>query len=83
MPSSNSGSFSGLVARGGFAVGALWSNGKLFNAMIFSLLGNSLNVTVGTGQSITTEGAKTAKGFAEWISMNTTAGKTYVFIAEV
>lgn len=29
------------------------------------------------------EGAKTAEGFAEWISMNTTAGKTYIFIAEV
>jgi hypothetical protein len=79
MPSSNSVSFSGLVARSGFVVGASWSNSKLVNATIFSRLGNSLNVTMGTEQSITTE----AEGFAEWISINMTAGKTYVFIAEV
>jgi alpha-L-fucosidase 2 len=76
IPSSSSGSFTGLAARGGFVVGASWSNSELVNVTILSRLGNSLNVTVGTGQSITAEGAQTAEGFAEWISMNTTAGKT-------
>jgi hypothetical protein len=56
---------------------------KLIKATIFSRLGNSLNVTVGTGQSITIEGVQTAEGFAEWTSMNMTAGRTYVFVAEV
>ena len=79
MPSSKSGSFSGLVARGGFVVDASWSNGKVVNATILSRLGNLLNVTLGTGQSITMNGAKATNSSVKWISIKTTAGKAYSF----
>lgn len=76
-PSSESGSFSGLVARGGFVVDAAWENGLLVNATIESRLGNSLNVTIGTGQIISTT---ETSGNQTQISIQTKTGVKYTFV---
>jgi alpha-L-fucosidase 2 len=65
MPSSKQGAFKGFVAKGGFVVDAEWKDGALTKASIMSILGNALNVTVGTGQTIseaTVGGESSGKG---------------------
>ncbi|KAM5349606.1 hypothetical protein ACJ41O_006111 [Fusarium nematophilum] len=80
MPSSKSGSFKGLVARGGFVVDAKWEDGAFVQASITSKLGNPLNVTVGTGEFIREDrdnGRSTGEG-KPFFSRKLGAGETVV-----
>jgi alpha-L-fucosidase 2 len=77
-PSSKNGRFTGLVARGGFVVDAVWSDGKLVNATVESGLGVDLKIALGTGQNITMQGGDEK---ARMLSVKTTKGSKYVFTA--
>ncbi|KAM0418908.1 hypothetical protein ACHAPT_012173 [Fusarium lateritium] len=75
MPSSKQGAFKGFVAKGGFVVDAEWKDGALTKASITSMLGNALNVTVGTGQAIREESQSSGKG-SKFFSKKLKAGET-------
>ncbi|KAJ3540549.1 hypothetical protein NM208_g5022 [Fusarium decemcellulare] len=75
MPSAEQGSFNGFVARGGFVIDAAWKGGALTKASITSKLGNALNVTIGTGQTISDARAKEGKG-SRFFSKKLKAGET-------
>ncbi len=85
MPSSKSGSFKGLVARGGFVVDAAWENGLLTNATILSKLGNPLNLTIGTGQVASLQNSglfpqnSTSSG-SQYLAFKTSAGMNYTVV---
>ncbi|KAM6540371.1 hypothetical protein FALCPG4_002089 [Fusarium falciforme] len=78
MPSSKQGAFKGFVAKGGFVVGAEWKDGALTKASITSILGNALNVTVGTGQTISeaTMGSESSGKGSIFFSRKLKAGET-------
>jgi hypothetical protein len=71
------GQFHGLVARGGFVVGAQWSGGMLDNATIYSKLGNSIRVSIGTGQTISIQGQNVSNTTLIW---DTKVGQLYNII---
>ncbi|RSL65113.1 hypothetical protein CEP51_013031 [Fusarium floridanum] len=78
MPSSKQGMFKGFVAKGGFVVNTEWKDGALTKASIKSMLGNALNVTVGTGQTISevaSGGQSSGKG-NKFFSKKLKAGET-------
>jgi hypothetical protein len=65
------GSYTGLVARGNFIVGASWSGGKLVTANVTSNIGGQLALRVQSGASIKVNGNAYSSPIA------TTAGQTY------
>lgn len=86
MPSAKKGgSFTGLVARGGFVVAAEWEDGKVKSVEVESRLGNPLKLRIGTSQNLVREeGAKvssssSSKG-SETVEMETEKGKKYTFL---
>ena len=78
MPSSKRGSFNGFVIKGGFVVDAEWKDGALTMASITSMLGNALNVTIGTGQTISeaTTGSKSSGKGSKFFSKKLKSGET-------
>jgi alpha-L-fucosidase 2 len=84
LPSASTGSFSGLVARGGFVVNATWANGFVSHLAVLSRLGNPLNLTLGTGQLLSLAGAlpfnSSGVNASASLSMNTARGATYNFV---
>ena len=83
MPGSTSGSFAGLVARGGFVVDAAWEGGSVTGVTVLSRLGGALNITVGDGggQTLALQGGGSGVEAGEYVAMNTTAGSSYTFAA--
>ncbi|KAI0137193.1 Six-hairpin glycosidase-like protein [Xylariales sp. AK1849] len=65
-----SGSFKGLVARGGFEVSAGWNNGSLVKATIQSRLGGKLAIRVANGVAFKIDGQEVE-------SLETAADTTY------
>jgi alpha-L-fucosidase 2 len=84
MPSAKTGSFKGLVARGGFVVDAEWENGSVKSIDVESRLGNPLKLRVGTGQNLA-RGARVSSGSnsTDVIEQETKAGETYSFKFDV
>lgn len=81
MPGSTSGSFKGLVARGGFVVDAAWENGLVTEVDVLSKLGNPLNLTIGYGggQTLALQGTEEKGEGTEYVGLKTTAGSSYRF----
>ncbi|ERS98763.1 hypothetical protein HMPREF1624_05551 [Sporothrix schenckii ATCC 58251] len=84
LPSALNGSFSGLVARGGFVVNATWANGLVSHVAVLSRLGNLLNLTLGTGQSLSLSEAlpfnSSRVNASVSLTMKTAPGATYNFV---
>ncbi|KAH8891237.1 hypothetical protein GQ53DRAFT_866038 [Thozetella sp. PMI_491] len=83
MPSAKSGSFKGLVARGGFVVDAAWENGVFTSATILSRLGGNINITIGTGQMSTLQGqgfTATNSTGSQYLAFTTSPGMNYTII---
>lgn len=78
-----SGQVSGLVARGGFEVGLIWTAGRLERATLLSRSGNPCRVRAAGPLKVTVDGrnAATTKSADGVFEFKTIAGKTYVLTA--
>jgi len=77
----SSGSFKGLIARGGFKVSLDWENCRPIRAEIEACCGGELKVKLPSGASGSIKNIKDAQYNIEneCVTVNTTKGETYIF----
>jgi len=75
-----SGNINGIRARGGFEINMEWKNGRLENAQIYSILGNTCAILADGDFSVTHVGEPVRKRLADdgLFEFETETGKTYI-----
>jgi len=71
------GSVRGIKARGGFLVDLAWQNGRIHTAKITSLLGRPCHIQVGTGVTVSVNGARNQLSSSGLAEFETVPGSSY------